>query len=282
VGLQIGSEQFLATEFYQPLDHAQRGFVRPFALVDSRAIGLYDEGTRIADYTFRDTRLGLDAGLNLGIYGQARVGWLQRWTNLARDTGFDILPNFKNNMAGPTVAVSIDNEDQAYFPTKGIQARLDYFNALHTDSASAKYSRVSGSFEAVKSFGDFAFIGELEGGTTIKGELPAGDLFSLGGPRHLSAFANDQILGGQYEYGRLETQWRLTKPIPLLGLNVFGGVLLEAGRMRKTATEDRLSGKWLNSYGAYIAANTPLGPVYFGYSDSKEGSGRFYLFIGTP
>jgi NTE family protein len=59
-------------------------------------------------------------------------------------------------------------------------------------------------------------------------------------------------------------------------------VLLEAGRMRKTATEDRLSGKWLNSYGAYIAANTPLGPVYFGYADSKEGSGRFYLFIGTP
>ena len=51
--------------------------------------------------------------------------------------------------------------------------------------------------------------------------------------------------------------------------------------MRKPVNEPNLTG-WQNSLGAYIAANTFFGPMYFGYSDAKNGSGRFYLFIGTP
>jgi hypothetical protein len=67
----------------------------------------------------------------------------------------------------------------------------------------------------------------------------------------------------------------LTKPIPLLGLNIIAGAIAEAGRMRKSATELALEGVWLQSYGVYIAANTFLGPVYFGYSDFEEGRGAF-------
>ncbi|QJR09996.1 hypothetical protein DSM104443_01047 [Usitatibacter rugosus] len=283
LGGQIGSEQFITTEFYQPLDYAQHTFVRPFAFFDSRQIGIYNEGDRLADYTFRDSRIGIEGGLNIGIYGQARLGWVHRWLNLGRDTGIEIFPSFKDRVSGPSLNIALDTEDQAYFPTKGFQGRIDYFHALKaTGDSGSKYAKLSGAFEGVYSIRDVSLIGEIEGGNATKGNLPAGDLFSLGGPRRLSSFANDQFLGEQYEYGRLEAQWRLTKPIPLLGLNFIAGAIAEAGRMRKSQTELALDGVWLQSYGIYIAANTFLGPVYFGYSDSKKGEGRFYLFVGTP
>ena len=62
---------------------------------------------------------------------------------------------------------------------------------------------------------------------------------------------------------------------------LLAGVSAEAGRMSKLITETSLSG-WQRSLSAYIAANTFLGPIYLGVADSKNGKGRFYLFIGTP
>src|SRR6185369_12373205 len=105
--------------------------------------------------------------------------------------------------------------------------------------------------------------------------------FTLGGPRRLSGFANDQILGGEYALARIEGQYRLDLEVPVLGLSLIGGVLAETGRMNKRLTEPALDG-WQRSFGAYLAASTVLGPLYVGVSDAKNGKARFYLFIGTP
>ena len=106
-------------------------------------------------------------------------------------------------------------------------------------------------------------------------------MFVLGGPRRLAAFATNQIRGDDYLYGRLEAQFRLTQPLPLLGLSLLAGVQAETGRMKKPFTEPNLTG-WLNSYGVYLSTTTAFGPAYFGYSNGPEGKGRVYLFLGTP
>lgn len=281
LGGQIGSEQFLTTEFYQPLDYSHRWFLKPFTSISSRVIGLYNDGDRLAEYNVRDLRAGIEGGVNLGIFGQARLGWRERRTKFSRDTGSPLFGDATESTGGLTGVLAIDTEDQAFFPTRGYRGNIDYFDAFRVSGDQPKYGRLQGNLEGVFSIGDFTVVGEIDGGRTTKGVLPISDLFALGGPRRLSGFANDQFLGEEYTYGRLEGQWRLTKPIPLVGLNLIAGVLLEAGRMRKPVTEINLTG-WQNSYGAYIAANTFFGPMYFGYSDAKNGGGRFYLFIGTP
>ena len=96
-----------------------------------------------------------------------------------------------------------------------------------------------------------------------------------------SVVAPDQLLGGRYTFGRVDAQYRLQYASPLWGLTLIGGVTAEAGRMQKPLVADSLTG-WQRSFGAYLAANTFLGPVYLGVSDAKNGRGRFYLFIGTP
>lgn len=152
---------------------------------------------------------------------------------------------------------------------------------MRVTGGGTEYSRTEARFGAAYSVGRWVVLGGLEGGTALKGELPLGDAFTLGGPRRLSGFANDQMRGGDYAFGRLEGQYRLNFGTPLYGLTVLAGISVEAGKMTKLITETSLSG-WQRSFGAYLAATTPLGPVYFGVADAKNGRGRFYLFIGTP
>jgi NTE family protein len=281
LGGQIGSEQNLSTELYQPLDLRHLLFVRPYGFTGLRKLPLYDDSNRLAVYRIQDNRGGLDVGANLGIYGRVTGGWVERRIGAVLDTGPTSFFNLTERIGGPTASLAIDTYDQPFFPMRGVKLDASYFDAQHVTEGSAKYSRGEARLGAAWSHNRWAVLAGLEGGTAFKGNLPLGDAFSLGGPRRLSGFANDQLLGSGYTFGRLETQYRLHYASPLWGLTLIAGVLAEAGRMEKPFTETALTG-WQRSFGAYLAANTFLGPVYLGVADAKNGRGRFYLFIGTP
>ena len=188
----------------------------------------------------------------------------------------------KGEVGGVAAGIALDTQDFAFFPTKGYQAKLDYFDAVRASNLAGKYGRVEGRLNGAWSPGDLIFLGRVEGGQATHGTLPLGDAFSLGGLGRLSAFAPAQIIG-QEAYGlvSLQAQYRLTKPMPILGLSLLAGVSYEAGYMKNPVTEPNLTGG-IDSYGAYLASNTIFGPMYLGYATSKDRSGRFYLFIGTP
>jgi len=281
VGGQIGSAQSIATEFYQPLDSRHRFFLRPTAGTSLRKTDLYFDGDRLAVYRVQETAASFDGGVNFGTYGQARLGWREKRIGAVLDTGPAVLPNDTERMGGPSAALAFDTYDQPYFPTRGVKLDMTYFDARHVSSGIREYGRAEARFGAAWSMGPFVMLGALEGGDTTKGTLPLGDTFALGGPRRLTGFATDQLLGGRYAFGRLEAQYRLNLAIPVLGLSLIGGVVAEAGRMDQRLTEPALEG-WQRSFGAYLAASTVLGPIYIGVADAKHGKGRFYLFIGTP
>ncbi len=281
LGGQIGSEQSLASELYQPLDLRHAFFLRPSASAGLRKLPLYFEGDRLAVYRVQENRAGIDVGANLGVDAQASVGWVERRLGAVLDTGPDSFFNITHRVGGPRAAFTLDTYDQPFFPTRGMRLELTHFDARHVSAGVAPYARSEARWGGAISSGRWTFLGGLEGGTTPRGTLPLADAFTLGGPRRLTGFANDQLLGGEYSLGRLEAQYRLSYKSPLYGLTLLGGVLVEAGRMGKPFTEPALDG-WQRSFGAYLAAGTPLGPIYLGVADAKNGKGRFYLFIGTP
>ncbi len=281
LGGQIGSEQELSTEFYQPLDLRHRFFTRAYASTGLRKLPLYDQGDRLAIYRIQDSRAGIEGGLNIGVQGQASTGWVERRIGAVLDTGPDSFFNVTQFIGGITANAAFDTYDQPFFPTRGMKLDFTHFDAQRVTDGLDKYSRTEARWGGAWSRGRFALLAGLEGGMTPKGTLPLGDAFSLGGPRRLSGFAKDQLLGGEYTFGRLEAQYRLHYASPLWGLTLIAGVLVEAGKMSKPFTETSLTG-WQRSIGGYIAANTFLGPVYLGVADAKNGKGSFYLFIGTP
>ncbi len=279
---QLGSNQGIGTEFYQPLDYRQRYFVRPHVGVDQSKVGLYLDGDRRAEYILREARVGLDLGVNLDVYGQAKVGWLERSLRATLDTGSSLFPDAKGQVGGVAASLALDTQDFAFFPTKGFRANLDYFDAMRVSDLGEKYGRVEGRLSGAWSPGDLILLGRLEGGQATNGSPPLGDGFTLGGLGRLSAFAPSQIIGNDaYGLVSVQAQYRLTKPMPILGLSLLAGVSYEAGYMKNPVTEPNLTGG-INSYGVYLASNTIFGPIYLGYATSKDRSGRFYLFIGTP
>lgn len=192
---QMGSNQGLAVDFYQPLDYRQRYFIRPFASVEQRKLGFYFDGDRVAEFRVRDNRAGLDVGVNLDVYGQAKLGWLERRLRANLETGDPVLPDSKGEIGGVAAGIALDTQDFAFFPTKGYQAKLDHFDAVRTTNFTGKYGRLEGKLNGAWSPGDLIFLGKLEGGQATSGTLPLGDAFSLGGLGRLSAYAPSQIIG---------------------------------------------------------------------------------------
>ncbi len=280
-GAQIGSVQSIGTEFYQPFDRRQATFLRASASAGLRKLPLFFEGDRLAVYRIQENRAGLEAGINTGVWGQATLGWVGRSIGSVLDTGVDLVPNLSQRVGGPTATLAIDTYDQPYFPTQGVKLDVTYFDAMKVSNGLGPYSRGEARFGAAWAYGGFVVLTGLEGGTALSGTLPLADAFTLGGPRRMTGFAYDQMLGGNYMFGRLETQYRLNFASPLYGITLIGGFTAEAGRMNKALTETSLRG-WQRSFGAYLAANTFLGPVYLGIADAKNGRGRVYLFIGSP
>ena len=279
--LQIGSEQRLSTEFYQPIDPRQVWFVRAYVDALQDQADLWFDGDRVAKYDITSVEASADAGVNLGRHGQARVGWVERKGHADLDTGLPILPDADHRVGGPRATLAIDTYDYAFFPTRGYKIDAEVFEAQRVSGGERKYGTAELRIGGAWSIRDLILVGVAERGRSTHGALPVSDLYSLGGPRHLSGFATGQIRGDDYAYGRIEAQYKLTKPIPFLGLQMIAGVQAETGKMNRLATEPQLAG-WQQSYGVYLAANSAFGPLYLGYSDAKNGKGRFYFFVGTP
>ena len=280
--LQIGTNQSFLTEFYQPVEVRQRFFVRPVFSTASRKAPIYFDGDQLAEYRVREDKAGLYAGANLGVYGQAFAGWTEKRLSTTRQVGSTVFPDTKGSVGGIAAAVALDTQDFAFFPTKGYKANVSYFAAERTGDGLEKYGYVEGRLSSAVTFGDLILLGGIAGGQTTDGLLPFGEVFALGGLGKLSAYAPGQIVGREaYGLGNLQAQYRLTKPMPILGFSLLAGAMYEAGYMKNPITEPSLTGR-IDSFGVYLASNTLLGPMYLGYSRSRAGDGRIYLFIGTP
>ena len=279
--LQIGSEQRAFVEYYQPLDPRHIWFVRGYLGSVYGSSPLYARDERVAEYRVRESEASVEAGANLGVYGQARIGWTERKARGTLETGSPVLPDVDQRIGGPRATLAIDTHDYAFFPTRGFKIDAEVFDAQRLDNGTAKYGTAEVRLGGAWTIRDFILVGAAEYGQSTHGTLPASDLFTLGGPRRLSSFAPGQIRGDEMAYARAEVQYKLTKPIPLLGLSLTAGLQWETGRMGQPVLGTTLTG-WQQSVGAYLAANSVLGPIYFGYSDSKNTKGRIYFFVGTP
>jgi NTE family protein len=279
--LQIGQENLFATEWYQPLNARQLWFAQPAIAFSNRLSGLFADGNRIADYRINEGRLALELGANLGVNGQIKAGWLERRINSRVVTGFSQLPTIEEHIGGPTFNVTYDSLDQAYFPSRGYTFNAKWLEVRRGLNAFKPYSRLDVEATAAWSWGNSIVNGTLRSADSIRGVLPAYDALSLGGPLRLSGFAPDQLLGDEVLFGRLTLQQRLYQASSFFGTSVYAGASAEAGRMGVRFTEPNLSG-WQSSYSVYLAANTFLGPVYFGYGYAPNGRSRWYLFLGTP
>jgi len=278
---QVGTDSSLFTEFYQPVEERGRYFVAPYAKVGHTSRGVFVGDDRIAIYDANYGRLGVDAGVVLGTWGEVRAGPVWQRIDAKVDTGSPVLPSLRETSAGISMRLYGDKMDHAFFPRDGHRTILTAYVADRSLGSDRNYQRLEGAFNAAKSFGAHTFNLDMSAGTDLGSDMPAYEAFSLGGPLRLSAYQVGEFSGRRMAFGRL-MYYNRALPLPdILGSGVYIGASLEAGQVKnrfETGAENvtRYSGS------IFLGADTFLGPAYFGLGIGQSGRYSVYLLLGVP
>jgi len=279
--VQIGKDNRLYTEFYQPIEERGRYFVAPSASISQTTRGVYLNGDRVAEYQIVRGKVGVDAGMVLGTWGELRVGPLWQHVKANVDTGSPLLPTVSENSSGIGLRLIGDHLDHAWFPREGHRAIVTAYLADKSFGSSNDYKRVEGAFTYATSWGAHTFNGTVRAGSALNTNMPAYDSFALGGPLQLSGYRIGEFSGREMAFGRLLYYNRAIKMPDLLGSGVYLGGSLEAGRI-----QSRIDGlpndNTKYSASAFLAADSFLGPAFLGLGVAPGGRWGVYLLLGAP
>jgi NTE family protein len=273
---EIGSTSGAGIELYQPLDSRQQFFVEAITSYRNERTDVFIDDVRISQYRVERSTVDLMAGINIGLLGQARLGWRDQRSSANIETGIPVLRDESLHSAGLLATLDLDRLNGLYFPSRGWRARGEYFASRDGD-----FSRLALDGRGAASLGDWVLSARASYTGSTQGTLPVSNAARLGGFLNLSAFATDQLIGDDIRYAHLRAE-RIVGHLPLgLRGDMRLGMALEAGKVGLPYAEVRFTG-WLDSATAYLGGETPFGPVYIGLSRSSQGPTNAYLFLGTP
>ncbi|OGA21760.1 MAG: hypothetical protein A3I02_05410 [Betaproteobacteria bacterium RIFCSPLOWO2_02_FULL_67_26] len=278
---RVGRESGLFTEFYQPVDERGRYFVAPYASYGQSTRGVFLGEKRIAEYDVLEGRVGVDAGAVLGTWGEARLGALWRNVDAKVDTGSPVLPSLNEDSAGMRFRLYGDHLDHAWFARRGHRIIVSALVADEGLGSDRNYKRLEGDLVGVKSWGDHTFSLNFSGGTDLHSEMPAYETFTLGGPLRLSGYRINEFSGRRMAFSRLMYYNHAVKLPDLLGSGVYAGASLEAAQIHSRFDGFPAKGT-VFSGSVFLAADTFLGPAYFGLGAGESGRWSLYLLLGVP
>ena len=273
--MDLGSNSSFEVDFYQPLNQHQSWFIEPSYVTQRDEISIYLDNEKIAEYDLRTDYAQILAGRNIGIWGQARIGWRQYHTRGRSQIGVVELPNIDERYDGWVAETIFDSRNRLYFPSKGWSGGISYFESAEQDYRKAK-AELSGTYLV----GDYVWGMRTSYVTAIDDELPLFDAELLGGFLNLSGYATDQIWTNGAFYSHIRAE-KIIGHMPLgLSGDVRMGIAVEGAKLEEPINlgeED----EWLDSAIVYFGGETPLGPVYLGYGFTFSGDFNIYFQLGA-
>ncbi|GGC57877.1 hypothetical protein GCM10011396_00880 [Undibacterium terreum] len=280
--VEIGHADRLSTEWLQPLTPGQRLFTSAYLSGERTPFDLYRNGDRLARFRRQSVTSGVDLGVPVQEWGEARVGISRGNVSMLNDTSFvpasELLPRAR--AAGLQLRLRADTLDNRVFPRSGVETDLQLYSSRSTLGADNNYNKLSFSALTALATGPHSLTAAMEVQRKLGGnELPDDELISFGGFLKLSGYRTGELVGNSLHFGRLVYNYRISGPGWLDG--VYLGASAELGRMGNTI--DAQNGEQtVRSNALYLAIDTPLGPLYFGAGRASRSKNALYLMIGKP
>ena len=278
--IEVGRQNSVLLEFYQPTDFGGRFFVSPTVSFTRLPFDLYVDNANVARLRTDTFAGGLDLGLSLGRYGEIRLGALRSQT----DFKTEIFTGAPTEGTAQTTALRLnaafDQLDSVTFPRHGWAANVEVFEAFDSLGGDDRYGKLTAGAGFARSFGETTLVVAARTDTRIGPDFrPLYDQAILGGFLKLSGLAQGQLHGDNTLLGRLIAFQRLSKMDGLLGTGVYLGASIETGQAWTTGltfNDLRLAGS------VFLGADTLLGPLYVAYGLADGGFHSFYLALGLP
>ncbi len=284
--VQVGRQQRLSTEFYQPLNAAETFFLSASA-ERRRRLGEVSvqiaEGltTRpLAEYASRETRALLDLGVAFGRYGELRLGPVYEQQVVTPRIGDLALPSFRANQSGVQASFTIDQRSSAVFAKSGYRLEASAQKALDAFGANASFTRYQWLAEHAFSIGSNTVDVAVRGGSVSRSQAQGYPQFELGGFLQLSGLRSGQLRGDRMNFGRLKAM-RQIGTMPAFGRGIYLGGSLEAGKVYGGATVLEFDRSVLGG-SLFLGLDTSIGPLYLGAGRASGRNHSAYLYLGRP
>jgi len=277
--VQIGDQQELYSEFYQPLDAGSRYFIAPYLHAQSQNVEAILDNDPIAEYRLERYGFGLNLGRQIGNSGEIRLGVGEAWGKADVRIGERDLPSTSFNEAFYDIKYSFDSLDNVYFPHEGEDISLSVRQFEPGLGSDDRYRQWEFHLDKALSAGPNTWIlGGRYGRTLDKAEVVTSS-FLLGGARQLSGFRQDAISGQNISLMRAVYYRRLTPRSYLpFDFPLYAGASLERGRAWNNDNE--FDSGYINAASIFIGFDTPLGPLNFSYGFNDDDQKALYLNLG--
>lgn len=273
--VKFGSESMLAGEFYKPIGTSGL-FFAPRAYYDRRIRNIFNGRSRVAEYGFRRTGIGLDAGYTFR-HSEFRVGYDIANVKASVRIGNPLLPTISGNERSFFARYDSDTTDNAIIPTEGFRLTTEARYVFRSPGVANRYLQAESKGIYFQKIGRKG-IGFLSGagGTSFNRDVAPINRFTLGGTLRLSAYNRDQFTGNNYIFasgGYLQEIYSLP--------SIIGGKVYAFGGIESGGAFDRLatSNYFSNVTGGMVVA-TAFGPISVGASLGESGNRKVFFSVG--
>ena len=158
--------------------------------------------------------MGLEAGRELGTWGELRLGLLRRWGDADLRIGAPTLPEGNFDDAGYFLRFSVDTFDNADFPHQGIRSKIGFYDSRTWLGADESFKQLRLRFARAHTWGRHTLLGsDSVSKPGWMAMVPVQDRFFLGGFTKLSGYNPRELSGEHLGITQMLYYFRLTDPL---------------------------------------------------------------------
>ncbi|WP_298913213.1 patatin-like phospholipase family protein [uncultured Algimonas sp.] len=284
---EIGTDNGVSLEFYQPFGRHTRYFFQPEIFAVSQLKTINEGEKRIGDFKIESYGARSRLGRELSQWGLVALEAEYRHNSVS-----DIvtsLTDFKTlsySSASVGAYVAVDTLDRLDWPTRGLRLRgrgqqfMEEFDTAEAGDFNIDSIRLETDLLYAFEIGEIGMLLNARYGDLIADDVVLGtdSAFELGGFRQLTAFLEDSLQMETLTFGSVEAYHRISETGFLFDIPVYVGALAEYGRVE--ADDFGLANRDVYSGSLYLGAETPLGPVFLGTAYGSNEDLKFFFRFG--
>jgi NTE family protein len=277
---QIGENEVLRTEFYQPFDAKMAWFAAVGGGVRGFDSPIWSDNEVLAEYRVARSEGHVDFGRVFGRWGEIRAGTFYAFERGTLRVGQPEIPDYKEHDAGYSATFNVDTLDATVFPYRGTWVQSRYYDSRAVWGADLDRTHAQMTVAQAVTIGKVTIYPNASGCTNFDQTASLSSACRLGGFLRLSGLGQDQLLGDKSVFGGMLFYYALARlDIGALTQGMYAGMSLETGNTY--LKDDPIGWSSLRRGGSiFLGARTVIGPVYLGYGYTEGGNSRIYFLIG--
>jgi NTE family protein len=279
MNIQVGRDNSLYSEWYQPASLGSEFFVAPYVQYLDQYTDVHFQHLARLSYEYQQEGGGVELGSVFGRWGEFRVGVMRAYATVKSQTLL-MTPNENFQQGGYTLRTIYDQLDSTYFPHSGSSSRISYFKSSADLGADLDYDKIEFNGVHATTWNRNTLLLKGRAGSSLHTTLPVYNTFSLGGIFSVSAYPLDYLRGSDVASVSAILYRRISDLPAVLGRGIYGGAALEGGRIRNNVTGYSADQSVALSSSLFLAADTVLGPFYLLGAVGNNHQSALYLALG--